>query len=135
MGCAFEAAKEQPKQRTKQPNRNQCAAPTTTITTAATLGSTTTTTTTSTTTTTILVVAAESRETEDIQIKDNYQQNHKTQTAIEKANDKHQKATAQVLLATQQQQQQPQQQQQQQQQHCLYPVYDCTRCCCMRELP
>ncbi|XP_060651761.1 uncharacterized protein LOC132788369 isoform X10 [Drosophila nasuta] len=95
MGCAFEAAREQPKQRTKQPNRNQCAASVTTATTA--IGSTTTTTTTS-------------REAEDIQIKDNYQQNHKTQTATAKANGKHQKATAQVLLATQQQQQQQQQQ-------------------------
>ncbi|KAM8708577.1 hypothetical protein ACLKA7_015538 [Drosophila subpalustris] len=107
MGCAFEAAREQPKQRTKQTNRNQCAAKKTTTKQEST----------ATTTRTIILKAAatESREIEDIQIKDNYQQNHKTQTTTAKANDKHQKATAQVLLATQQQQQQQKQQQKPQQ--------------------
>ncbi|KAH8260907.1 hypothetical protein KR044_000206 [Drosophila immigrans] len=112
MGCAFEAAREQPQQRTKQPNRNQCAAPVTTATTATTTPAATAAAVIGSVTTTTTNIAA-SREAEDIRIKDNYQQNHKTQTATAKANGKHQKATAQVLLATQQQQQQQQQQPQQ----------------------
>ncbi|KAH8411101.1 hypothetical protein KR222_002596 [Zaprionus bogoriensis] len=91
MGCVFEAAREQHKLRRKQKNRNQCGATRPTATTIAALSS-----------------------AEDIQIKDNYQQNHKTQTA----NGKHLKATAQVLLAPQQQQQQQQQPHLQQQQFC-----------------
>lgn len=94
MGCIFEAAREQPQQKTKQQSRNQCGAITRT-----------------TTATTIVALSS----ADEIQIKDNYQQNHKTQTA----NGKHLKATAQVLLATQHtQKQQQQQNSQQQQQFC-----------------
>lgn len=89
MGCIFEAAREQPQQKTKQQSRNQCGAITRT-TTATTIGA--------------------LSSADEIQIKDNYQQNHKTQTT----NGKHLKATAQVLLATQHTQKQKQQEQQQQ---------------------
>nr|XP_032289904.1 uncharacterized protein LOC6624476 isoform X13 [Drosophila virilis] len=47
----------------------------------------------------------------NIEIKDNYKQSHKTQTAAATATAKHLKAAAQVLLAEQRQQQQQQQQQ------------------------
>ncbi|XP_017842544.1 glutamate-gated chloride channel isoform X22 [Drosophila busckii] len=90
MGCAFEAAREQPKPRIKSAKRNQCDTTTTAI---------------DTTTTT-------QRLTENLEIKDNYQQNHKTQTTTVKANTKQLKAAAQVLLTVQQQPQpQPKSQQ------------------------
>ncbi|BFF99476.1 uncharacterized protein DMAD_07374 [Drosophila madeirensis] len=138
MGCVFEAAKEQPNKKpqtrasthNKQLRRNQCgtrreATATTTgagratadtviqVTEGLTGGTTTT-----------------LRPAEDIKIKDNYQQNHKTQTQkqthteiaeivvdtetetqTETENAKHLKAGTRVLLTIQQQQQQQQQQQ------------------------
>ncbi|XP_068142536.1 glutamate-gated chloride channel isoform X14 [Drosophila tropicalis] len=104
MGCAFEAAKskqqrtkkQQQQQQEQQQQQNQCGARRVTRTTAITTITRTTTT----------------KPAEDIKIKDNYQQNHKTarETETETANDsKHLKARAQVLLTTQQQQQSEQQ--------------------------
>ncbi|XP_033237809.1 gamma-aminobutyric acid receptor subunit alpha-3 isoform X14 [Drosophila pseudoobscura] len=141
MGCVFEAAKEQPNNKkpltraaSKQLRRNQCGARGATATTTRprrasstvrvveggeTGGATTTTTPTPTTEPTTTL-----RPAEDIKIKDNYQQNHKTktqtqtqtqtettteivvETQTETANAKHLKAGTRVLLTIQQQQQQ-----------------------------
>ncbi|XP_017053328.1 uncharacterized protein LOC108096319 isoform X4 [Drosophila ficusphila] len=71
MGCVFEAAKEQPhKPRSKQPRRNQCRGKASTATTTATgsQGG------------KAAVRGAGDKPAEDIKIKDNYQQSHKTQT-------------------------------------------------------
>ncbi|XP_034133821.1 glutamate-gated chloride channel isoform X22 [Drosophila guanche] len=135
MGCVFEAAKEQPNKKpqtratthNKQLRRNQCGARREATTTTTGAGWATADTVTQvieglaggTTTTTL-------RPAEDIKIKDNYQQNHKTQTQThteiaeivvetetqtetETENAKHLKAGTRVLLTIQQQhQQQPQ---------------------------
>ncbi|XP_020815760.1 uncharacterized protein LOC110189870 isoform X5 [Drosophila serrata] len=98
MGCAFEAAKEQPhKPKIKQLRRNQCRGK------AAGAG--------------VGGAGAEAgaaagrrsraggKPAEDIKIKDNYQQNHKTQAETETQTEtapKHLKATAQVLLTIRQ---------------------------------
>ncbi|KAH8296709.1 hypothetical protein KR054_010099 [Drosophila jambulina] len=93
MGCAFEAAKEQPhKPKIKQLRRNQCRGK------AAGAGA------------GAAGAAgrrgrADAKPAEDIKIKDNYQQNHKTQAETETQTEtapKHLKATAQVLLTIRQ---------------------------------
>ncbi|KAH8312994.1 hypothetical protein KR067_007154 [Drosophila pandora] len=100
MGCVFEAAKEQPqKQRSKQPSRHPCRGSRGGAKAAG---------------------RANNQTAEDIEIKDNYQQNRKTQTEIQTQTEaeaetetvpKHLKATAQVLLTI------PQQQKHKQNQH------------------
>ncbi|XP_052848819.1 uncharacterized protein LOC128260112 isoform X3 [Drosophila gunungcola] len=68
MGCVFEAAKEQPhKPRRKQLRRNQCRGRAAAV--AGTRGKD--------------AARANEKPAEDIKIKDNYQQNHKTQTPTE----------------------------------------------------
>ncbi|KPU78402.1 uncharacterized protein Dana_GF10370, isoform P [Drosophila ananassae] len=93
MGCVFEAAKEQPqKPRSKQPSRHPCRGSRGGAKAAG---------------------RANNQTAEDIEIKDNYQQNRKTQTEIQTQTEaeaetetvpKHLKATAQVLLTVPQQQ-------------------------------
>ncbi|XP_070135873.1 uncharacterized protein pHCl-1 isoform X2 [Drosophila bipectinata] len=102
MGCVFEAAKEQPqKPRSKQPSRHPCRGSRGGAKAAA---------------------RANNQTAEDIEIKDNYQQNRKTQVETQTQTEaeaetetetvpKHLKATAQVLLTI------PQQQKQKQNQH------------------
>nr|XP_041631479.1 uncharacterized protein LOC108083741 isoform X7 [Drosophila kikkawai] len=92
MGCAFEAAKEQPhKPKIKQIRRNQCRGK------AAGAGAGAA--------ATGRRGRADGKPAEDIKIKDNYQQNHKTQAETETQTEtapKHLKATAQVLLTIRQ---------------------------------
>ncbi|XP_043071751.1 glutamate-gated chloride channel isoform X18 [Drosophila grimshawi] len=78
MGCVFEASREQPNQCIKQQTQNQCSL----ITTSKTV---------------------KDNRVEEIKVEDNYQQNHKPQTAT--ATRKNIKATTQVLFVVPQQQQ------------------------------
>ncbi|KAH8300456.1 hypothetical protein KR018_006265 [Drosophila ironensis] len=136
MGCVFEAAKEQPhKPRSKQASRHPCRGARGAVGAggggARAAGR-----------------ANNTKPAEDIKIKDNYQQNHKTQTQTQtqtptqteaeaetETQPKHLRATAQVLLTIQQQkqvkqpqQQQHQQQQQQQQQKQKHPSSENKHC-------